>query len=341
MLSLFGFGKRRRKTTRKTSKKTGHKKPPARLLKICKKYHIKTTRKVGGKRVYKPVKVLAKACLKKAMAAKKHRKTAHRKTGHRKTGHHRVHRRVHRRSGMFGEDVVKPGCGSKFGEQATPVYRRRSTTFGNQMMHDKKAMFGNQMMDDKKAMFGNQMMHDKKAMFGNQMMHDKKEMFGGMDMPFVKQAPSFGKRRGGGSKVSRAGAMKAFRSFYKRHCAGMRRSRFGSGGNPPLGMNMGYEFCPSGMGGVLGAGSTGLFPTPCTSMNQAQAQAEANLTLPPADIGAAALSSFGRHHRKKRVSAVGAKKRVSAVGAKKRVSAVGAKKRASSVGATRRGRCTY
>ena len=38
--------------------------------------------------------------------------------------------------------------------------------------------------------------------------------------------------------------------------------RFGSGGNPPLSASMGYEFC-SGGGGVLGANSTGLFPSPC------------------------------------------------------------------------------
>ena len=60
--------------------------------------------------------------------------------------------------------------------------------------------------------------------------------------------------------------MKAFRSFYKRHCAGARRrSGFGDGGNPSLYNSMGYEFCPSGQGGVLGFNSTGLFPSPCTS----------------------------------------------------------------------------
>jgi hypothetical protein len=43
---------------------------------------------------------------------------------------------------------------------------------------------------------------------------------------------------------------------------GVRRYRFGNGGNPPLSAMMGSEFC-SGGGGVLGANSTGLFPTPC------------------------------------------------------------------------------
>jgi len=66
MLSLFGFGKKCR-----SAKKVTIKKPPARLLKICKKYHIKTTKKVGDKRVYKSVKLLAKQCLHKALLAKK------------------------------------------------------------------------------------------------------------------------------------------------------------------------------------------------------------------------------------------------------------------------------
>ena len=42
-----------------------------------------------------------------------------------------------------------------------------------------------------------------------------------------------------------------------------RRYRFGS--NPPLSNSMGYEFCSNG-GGVLGANSTGLFPTPCMNV---------------------------------------------------------------------------
>lgn len=293
MLSLFGFGKRRRKTSRKTSKKSGHKKPPSRLLKICKKYKVKTMKKVGGKKVYKPVKVLAKACLKKALAAAK-KKKVHRKTG-RKT----------RRRARFGMDQMKPGCGSRFGSY--------------DMM--------------KKSNFGMNDMMMRKTSYGS-------------EMPFVRQSPSFGKRRGTRSKVSRTGAMKAFRAFYKRHCAGMRRSRFGNGGNPSLAANMGYEFCPSGMGGVLGAGSTGLFPSPCTTMNMGQAQAEAGLSLPAyssSGLGDAASSSqlasyanmFGRKTRRvrrprRRTSSFGStKRRTSAVGSTKRRST---KKRSSAVG---------
>ena len=103
--------------------------------------------------------------------------------------------------------------------------------------------------------------------------------------------------------------MKAFRAFYKRHCAGMRRSRFGS--NPPLSASMGYEFCPSGMGGVLGADSTGLFPSPCTSMNTKQAVTEATASMPSSSAPALGSYSnaFGRRRRRTRSTAIGRRTR--------------------------------
>jgi hypothetical protein len=207
MLSFFGFGKKRksRKVSRKgrkgSRKMTKMAKPPSRLLRICKKYHVKATTKRGGKRVYKSIKVLKKACIKKVKAAQK-----------------KAMRMAKKRS-AFG--------------------RRRSTR---------------------------------------------------------RCGMAFGKARGRGRsrKVSKAAAMKAFRQFYKRHCAGTRGSRFGNGGNPELSASMGYQFCPSGMGGVLGANSTGLFPSPCTSMNAGQAMAESALALPTYS------SSFGRRRRTRR-----------------------------------------
>ena len=104
--------------------------------------------------------------------------------------------------------------------------------------------------------------------------------------------------------------MKAFRSFYKRHYD--RSARFGNGGNPALNASMGYEFCPSGMGGVLGANSTGLFPSPCTNMR----------------------SSFGAYHGK---SAVGARLRRPVMNAM-RLRPVGAAMRRRRVGAAMRRR---
>jgi len=175
--------------------------------------------------------------------------------------------------------------------------------------------------------------------------------------------PAFGKRRRT-ARVSKKAAMKAFRSFYKRHCAGARRSRFGNGGNPPLNQSMGYEFCPNGQGGVLGFNSTGLFPSPCTSVNTAAAANEMKAVLPsysssgygrrrrrstkPRSSKRRSVAAFGRRRRsvaaggrkrkaykKKRCMYVGSKKRVSEIGRRRR-SAIGARRRRSAIGARRR-----
>ena len=192
MPSIFGFGKRRRKSVKRSKKAS---KPPSRLLKICRKYHVKATKKVGKHRVYKSVAVLKRMCLKKALAMKKKMMKAMKKG---KT----VHRRK-RRPSMFGARTRIPMFGYPGEDQVTGMMKKLTGT-------------------------------------------------------------SFGKRRGC-AKVSKAAAMKAFKSFWKRHCDGARSSRFGNGGNPALNASMGYEFCPDGMGGVLGADSTGLFPNACRS----------------------------------------------------------------------------
>jgi len=114
------------------------------------------------------------------------------------------------------------------------------------------------------------------------------------------QVNVFGRRRS--TKLSKPAAMKAFKQFYKRHCRSSRmggRFRFGSGGNPAL--SGGYEFCPSGQGGVLGANSTGLFPSPCTPMDAAQAAAEATVALPTYATStliptATTAAAFGRRY---------------------------------------------
>ena len=56
---ISGFGKK------------GSKKPPAKLLKICKKLKIKATVKRGSKRVYRSNSLLKKLCMKKLKAMKK------------------------------------------------------------------------------------------------------------------------------------------------------------------------------------------------------------------------------------------------------------------------------
>jgi len=237
---FFSFGKKRR-STRKSSKKGG--KPPAKLLKICRKLKVKTTVKRGGSRVYKKKSVLKKLCLKKLKVMKK-KKMMKKKA---------LKRRVKRVSSRMG--------GSEFGARRT----RFGSSCGSSYAPAPGAMMG----------FG------RNITFGGQ-------NFGGME---------FGKRRRKSVKMSKAAAMKAFKAFYRRHCS-VRRSRFGSGGNPPLSASMGYEFCPSGMGGVLGAMGTGLFASPCTPKNAAQAAAEANLTLPSYQTSAG-TTAFGKRRRRR------------------------------------------
>ena len=70
MLSLFGFGKKKRKTSKKVRK------IPKRIKKLCKKYHIKLSRKRGSKRVSKTLKQLLKEIKKKRKSSKKVRKSS-------------------------------------------------------------------------------------------------------------------------------------------------------------------------------------------------------------------------------------------------------------------------
>ena len=55
----------------KSSRRKSVRKPPAALLKRCRKYHIKTTKKVGKHRVYKSITVLKKLLKKKMKKVKK------------------------------------------------------------------------------------------------------------------------------------------------------------------------------------------------------------------------------------------------------------------------------
>ena len=62
---LFSFGKYKKRSSKKT------KAPPKALLRLCKKYRVKTTVKRGRRRVYKTVKVLKKLLSKKIKKLKK------------------------------------------------------------------------------------------------------------------------------------------------------------------------------------------------------------------------------------------------------------------------------
>ena len=134
---------------------------------------------------------------------------------------------------------------------------------------------------------------------------DKPMMFGAPKrISFGAKGSEFGRRKPATKKISKASAMKAFKAFYRRHCTssmGRSRSRFGNGGNPPLYQSMGYEFCPLGSGGVLGSNSTGLFPSPCHSVNVKEAALERNVMLP---------KRYGGADKKKAATAFGKKRRV-------------------------------
>ena len=91
-MNLFLFGKKRRVSKKKKSVK----RPPKRLLRLCKKYGIKTTIKRGKKRVYKKVSVLKKLI---KMKRKKVVKKSKRKSPRRKMTRRRMY---------FGESIGFP-----------------------------------------------------------------------------------------------------------------------------------------------------------------------------------------------------------------------------------------
>jgi len=251
MLSLFGFGKKRRSTSKKSVKNV---KPPSKLLKMCKKLKVKVSLKRGSKRVYKKVKVLAKQCKRKLRLIEKAKKAAKGKS-----------RFGSRSRFSFGTG----GCGaSKMVDNSMMMFganKARRSRFGS------SNMAGYHMMPDGK------MMADRDMMFGANKLRFAGRVAG------VVPSMEFGKKRRVSPKVSKAAAMKAFKQFFRRHCSSTmrmgRRSRFGNGGNPPLYQSMGYEFCDLGSGGVLGANSTGLFPSPCKAMDLKAARAEEGVRL--------------------------------------------------------------
>ena len=353
-------------------------KPPAKLLRICKKYRVKATKKVGGKRVYKKVSVLKKLCLRKARALKKKLMKAHKKSiKHHKRRAHPKRRSHHRRGDAFGDDSEMM---MEFGR------RHRRSAFGADNMTAQKGLmdkgmtledvkayyttgentsnFARKCIDGKKtpqiscvakemkfgrrrrrSAFGEIDAKTQKILDSQGMTNDKIKLFVPMGKAIdefrkscesfnmrpqavcISEQMKFGKKRH--AKVSKKAAMKAFRSFYKRHCAG-RRSGFGNGGNPPLNQSMGYEFCPDGRGGVLGFNSTGLFPSPCTPYSSS---APTMAALPPptkvSEGGFGRRRNVKRRNVKRRTTTIGARKRRSTtIGARKRRSTtIGARKR--------------
>jgi hypothetical protein len=120
-MNLFGKKKRSRRVKRAVRK------PPARLLKLCKRYGVKTTRKVGRRRVYKPVKYLKKACLKRARSLVKKLKKLKKRAasfGRRRKMSHRLKSMRRRRSRSTRYVAFGNVMGSPFEQPANGGYNQ-------------------------------------------------------------------------------------------------------------------------------------------------------------------------------------------------------------------------
>ncbi len=102
-MAFFLFGKKKR-SSRKPRKAS---KPPAALLRKCRKFKIKTTKKVGKSRVYRSASLLKKLLKKKMKKAKKAKKV------HRKSK--RSHRKYNRRGFSFGSSMFTNAGPANYG----------------------------------------------------------------------------------------------------------------------------------------------------------------------------------------------------------------------------------
>jgi hypothetical protein len=93
---LFSFGRKRRTLKGKVGKK-----PPARLLKACKKHGIRCTKKIGKKRRYKKISVLKRQLAKKLRLKK--RKSSKKRKGSKRNRSRSSRRRKFSRRFRFGD----------------------------------------------------------------------------------------------------------------------------------------------------------------------------------------------------------------------------------------------
>lgn len=95
---FFSFGKKKRRSnrTKRTKRVGGTRKPPAALLRKCRKHHIKTTKKNGKHRVYRSVALLKKLLRRKMKSHRKVKKT-------RRVKKTRKVKKHYRRRSRFGE----------------------------------------------------------------------------------------------------------------------------------------------------------------------------------------------------------------------------------------------
>lgn len=108
MLFSFGFGKKRRKS-RSTKSRKGSRKPPASLIRACKRHRIKCTKKVGKRRVYKSISTLKKQLRRKKTIK---RRKAHKRV---KKNVRKSRRRSVRRRFRFGESAASAAPVQNYG----------------------------------------------------------------------------------------------------------------------------------------------------------------------------------------------------------------------------------
>jgi hypothetical protein len=278
-MSFLGFGARRRRS-RKVSRK-GRKvgKPSKALIKMCKKYGVmrfgSRTTGFGSKRTrtYKKASTLKKLCakairrrikqvkkqMKRSKKSSPRRRRRARFGGIRKTLRG-LGRRAYKYKYTLGTAAAALGGGAMLARR--PGMRVRMRRYARRAGLMKRASLkGGRREADAYRYAAKGVERRLAAKRANKTMKNFVHNFrldkaGAGRKAFAEsgQYLDFGKRR-----RRRVGRPRK-----------TRRYRFGNGGNPPLSQSMGYEFCSNG-GGVLGANSTGLFPTPCTTQGPAAA----------------------------------------------------------------------
>jgi len=274
--NFFGFGRKRRtvrrtrrtRKVRRTTRKVSANKPSRTLLSLCKKYRVKTT--IGRTRRHKKSGVLKKQCARKIRALIKKHKKMH----------------FGKRKSSFGAKRRR-GRPSTRGRARMPV---RKPTLRSRALARLRGVGGYMRANPGKtaAMSAAALYAGRVGVAG---------MRGRKSRGFMNSA------RGAVTSDFRSGKTAAMRlrrapmermpsvsmsEFGKRR----RRYRFGSGGNPSLASSMGYEFCSNG-GGVLGANSTGLFPSPCMGGSSGPSMMFASPMAAPS-------AAFGRRRYRKR-----------------------------------------
>jgi len=271
--NFFGFGRKRTTRRRKVGRKGSKKAVSRTLLSLCKKYHVKCTKKVGSRRVRKSSAVIKKQLARKIRSLiKRASKFGSRKTHFGVKHRHAAHRKVRSMSSV----PVAPTRLTR-GQRIMAHIRKRRGVYG--------ALAG-------AALTGAALAGARRAGYITLGGTGKASRQAGA-------ARDYAKGRVDAAKAYMAARRAAPAAFGKRRRVRYRKYHFGS--NPPLSNSMGYEFCSNG-GGVLGANSTGLFPSPCMNAT----------TMGGAMMGSSPKAAFGRRrrYRRKGVKKAGRPRRV-------------------------------